>query len=322
MADQPQGETEDRSIQGRLSALHQEDSETPTEEAKEDDELTPGSEDQGQEQADEEDVNEESEETPKEDLEEDSEDITEEEALANAKNPERTKKYIEKLKARQSQPPQKPQASVFDNLRNPQGYQGVESQQVQQLANANQYENLEQQDINKILQDQLTQDENGNPIVNLDGLAKAIQVAQDQAIRRAEQRAHQISRQHVEQLEESQEVQELVAEFPELNPRSKDFDTDFNDMLTDKILRGRYYNGEKTRAVDYARQIAKFRGRSQAAKEAVKAQTASTPVGPIERGKGSRRAKVSTDDLRRGQWRGGRRGDKATEERMRRAGLL
>lgn len=326
MADQPQGEQEDQSIAQRLSGIQGSDEESETEE------LTPGSQPEGEENQ-EPQANGENEENVEDERE--SEDVTEEEALANAKNPERTKKYIEKLKAqahKEAQEPQEPQGpqepqnsqppqTVFDNLRG--GYQQVGSQQVQQIANPNQYENLGQQDVNSILQQQITQDENGNPIVNLDGLAKALQQAQEQSVRQAEERAGQIARQHVEKLEESQQNQELIAEFPELNPQSQNFDKGFNDILTAQILKG-MYEGNQLRAVEYARELAKFRGRPKAAeaeaeqkKEATSKEEAPQPVP-----RGPRRGKVSVADLRRGQWGGGSQGDYATMERMKKAGLL
>ena len=223
------------------------------------------------------------------------------EALANSKNPERTKAYIEKLKAQlreKETPAPAPDTtnygtSVFDSLRPP-----VQEAPVAPLPQ--QYGVLNQNQVENIAQNYI--DEAGN--VDVNGLNQALKNANYQAQQAiAEARA---TREQIIRFEENQQTKEAHREFPELDPLNKDkFDPTFfklvKGMITEDLVSN---NGlQKTSLVQAAKEVSKYytplNKKVQETPEQVQAREKARVQGPIESGKGAdRRAPQSYEDLR------------------------
>jgi len=213
-------------------------------------------------------------ETPQENHELKTED-EEQVALENSKNPERTKAYIEKLKAqlKEKETPKQDYSSVFDVP--------VDQQVIP---------NLNPQQVNAITNQYI--DENGN--VDVSGLNKALQEANDRAFL-ATQEVENI-RMRVTKWEENQQAREAHAVYPEIDPTKKEtFDPGFYEMVRDRIIRNRV-TGKQQTLLEAASDIAKYYKPSQkeevVKKEAVeqyrKAQEA-RQQGPLEVGRGQQR---------------------------------
>lgn len=230
-------------------------------------------------------------------------------ALQQAKNPERTRQYIEKLKselAAERQKQRQPQSqSVFDEYRAPQpaidaaGYAGLNQQQVDSIASH--YIDAE-----------------GN--VDVDGLNRTLQEANQRAIQ-----AQQYAQQAVERVtryEESRQLQEAYQTYPQLDPQDKKFDPTFYEMVSQKLMVENYAKNKSLTVKQAADYIGKFYRQPETNIEKVKEQAveeykqaqAKRNQGPVERGKGEVRQSVSDqDDLRQRS----RRGDaRAIAERI------
>lgn len=233
----------------------------------------------------------ESEATPTSKTEETDISSEEREALDNAKNPERTKAYIEKLKkdledARRgiNRPEEE---SVFDSFRS--GRSQTQSPDLTHLDQA-QVESITDQFI----------DDQGN--VDIAGLNKDL----------------------LTRFEETRQVQEANIAHPELDPKSDSFDPRFYELVKDRLLRNLYDN-KQVALIDVANEIKSLYGgyREQVKKEVaeeVKQSQEARNQGPLEFGKGeSRSSEGDIAELSRKT----RAGDaRALDERLRRIGIL
>jgi hypothetical protein len=245
-------------------------------------------------------------------------------ALENAKNPERTKEYIEKLKAQLAQAQAKELNygdSVFDTFRPQQ--KATQPEQVDTSA----YGNLNPQQVDSITSRFV--DDEGN--VDINGLNQALTQA-DQRAAQAEQRAKSVE-DRLERYEESQQVREAHAVHPWLDPKNPDFDPVRFEMVRDRILRVKYYEGQPISLLDAADYVAQASGSKatpvnldKVQEEAVnkyKESQTKRQQGPIETGKGEPRDTQDYSELRV-QTRNENPSDNAPalEERLARLGIL
>lgn len=213
-------------------------------------------------------------------------------ALESSKNPERTKAYIDKLKAERDElrsrvtPPGHYGTSVFDQPKQevpvaPQGQPDF----MQQVLNTQQFVDAE-----------------GN--VDVVGLNQAIQQSNDRALL-AQQEAAQ-ARDAWVKFEQTQQAKEAHAAHPQLDPTKKEtFDPRFFELVKDRMIRN-HYERKSQSLLDVANEIASVYTPPQAlakAKEETAQQLAKATVkrqqGPIEPGHGQTRETVSDyQDLR------------------------
>lgn len=187
-ADQPQGTPEEQEVQTPVQSPEQTDS--------------PAGESQ--------------EATPTSNVEE----VSEEEALANAKNPERTKKYIERLKA-EAEEAKKAAANPFGLFQRPQE---------------------QEQTISPVV------DEEG--YVDPNALNSAIQQAQQ-----AHQATQRLQREW-ELQEERRQLSETYSKYPSLDPKSPDFNQSFYEDVQKEMVYD-YANGRPINMVSSADKIHK-----------------------------------------------------------------
>lgn len=217
-------------------------------------------------------------------------------ALENSKNPERTKSYIEKLKAELAEAKAVATAkhvdtteygtSVFDTLR--------PSQEASQPQN---YEYLNQNQIDSITQQFIDQD----GTVDVNGLNKALADSNNRA-QQADMRA-QRAEERIARFEETQQVREAHAVHPWLDPKNPEFDANKFNLVRDRILRVQYLEGKPITLLDAANDVLKATGGAspvnldKVKNEAVaqyKEQQASRNQGPIEAGRGETRQPTQT----------------------------
>lgn len=258
----------------------------------------------------------------------------EKEALDNSKNPDRTRAYIEKLKAekaealaklREKETPVEPQnfgTSVFDAFHPERSVEQPRQApaQVYQPPQGLQYLNPGQ--VNAIQNNFV--DAEGN--VDVEGLNKALSEANrisQQATERARQAEERITR-----FEESQQVRELHTAFPELDPMNKGkFDPKFFEFVRDRMVRN-WAEGRNLSAVDVAKDIrtvynpTPVQDVSKAKAEAVeqyKQTQEARRQGPIETGRGESRQ--TTGNLQELRARTRKGDDSALHERLKALGI-
>lgn len=151
-----------------------------------------------------------------------------EEALANSKNPERTKAYIDRLeeenkRLKESQPRSE---SVFDSLR------------PQMQAQPQAFGNLTPQQVGDI--SQRFTDQEG--YLDENALSKALRDANERAAR-AEVAAQQ-SRDAIRQFEEKEQVRATHSKFPQLDQNSDSFDPRFFELVRNEMV-GQMMRGEQ-----------------------------------------------------------------------------
>lgn len=218
------------------------------------------------------------------------------EALEGAKNPERTRKYIEKLKGQlkergQASPAPEPEQKfqpIFDQFRQP------------AVPNAENYDALSQQQVNSIAERYV--DSEGN--VDIEKLNQALMVANQRAAH-----AEQNSQKAVEEIrryEESRQLKEAYEPYPQLDPKHKKFDPDFYELVSQKIMVENYAKGGNLTLKEAADYIAERyrrepnveKAKEEAVEEYKRAQEKRNQ-GPVERGRGQSRESLSNyDDLR------------------------
>lgn len=259
----------------------------------------------------------------------------EKEALDNSKNPDRTRAYIEKLKAekaealaklRDKETPQEPQnfgTSVFDAFHPERAVEQTRQQtpaQVYQPPQGLQYLNPGQ--VNAIQNSFV--DAEGN--VDVEGLNKALSEANriaHQATERARQAEERITR-----FEETQQVRELHSTYPELDPMNKGkFDPKFFEFVRDRMVRN-WAEGKNMSAVEVARDIRSAyaptvtqdvtKAKAQAVEEYKQTQEARRQ-GPIETGRGEPRQ--TTGNLQELRARTRKGDDNALHERLKALGI-
>lgn len=249
-------------------------------------------------------------------------DDEEAEALASAKNPERTKRYIEKLKSKIRSPQPAPVVSeaqnIFDNVRPP------APSAYDQVVDPAAYPALNQQQVSEI----------ANQFVDTDGTVD-ISVL-NRALTEANQRAYaaeRLAQQSVEKItryEESRQLQEAYTDYPQLDPQQKGFDRDFYDLVSHKLMVENYAkNGSLTlkQAADYISERYKpanqniQKVKDEAVEEYKQTQTKRNQ-GPVESGRGQDRvATEDHEDLRRRSRQRGSASDVAVAQRLKNLGI-
>lgn len=237
-------------------------------------------------------------------------------ALENSKNPERTKSYIEKLKrdlAEAKAQVEQPNygESIFDSFR---------PAQPQAVPQANSFTHLNQQQVDQVTQQFV--DQEGN--VDVNALNKALVEANRRAAN-AEQRVAQ-QEDRITRFEENQQTREAHTVYPELDPKSAKFDKAFFELVRDRILRERFYEGKNTTLLQaaesvktaYRAPVNEAQVKEKAVEDFKQTQQAKNQ-GPFESGRGETRNTVAgIDELRERT----RRGDpSALTERLKNLGI-
>lgn len=246
--------------------------------------------------------------------------LSENEALANAKNPDRTREYIEKQKAEIQQLKEELRKaagnSVFDSLRQPE----VAPDPLPEF-NFQNLNQAQQQMANNFIQEDGT--------VDIDGLNRALHDAQSKA-QLAEIEAQRV-RQRVQQLDERSQVNEAHSLYPELDPKSEKFDQNFYDLTALRLAK----SGMKLTLAQAAGEVRKTytpiitapinldKVRDEAIISYKEAQDKKLSQAPLSSSQGEQR-QVETPDTLRAKTR--QKGDitqnSALDERLRRAGVI
>lgn len=159
--------------------------------------------------------------------------------------------------------------------------------------------------------------------VDIDGLNRSLMQANQMAQQAAAQ--NQQLKQRIERFEETQEVREAHSKYPELDPQAEKFDQQFFDMVKDRLLRERFYNGKDLTLLQAAEDIRKAYQPASASPEKLKEEAvaeykeaqAARNQGPLSDGKGEARQEASIDQLRNQTRKGGLE-NKALDERLKR----
>lgn len=168
---------------------------------------------------------------------------------------ERTREQFEKLKKQNSElkkqlenkqeDQQEELPSILDSLR--------PSQQVN-IPPQN-YSNLNKKEVEQIKNSFIDKD----GYVNTDLLQKELQAANARA-KKAEMEA-QMTREEVRRFEESRQVREAHEKYPQLDPKSKDFDKDFYDLVKNEMV-AQMLRGESD-LIGAAKKVSKFFAKKQ-----------------------------------------------------------
>lgn len=226
----------------------------------------------------------------------------EQEALSGSKNPERTKAYIEKLKsdlaaekAKNTKTPEDYGNSVFDSFRPQVATPAIPV--MPDIPDAGRFNNLNQNQVNNIANQFVAPD----GTVDIDGLNNALNLANRRAME-AERRA-KLTEDKVTRFEETQQVRDAHGKFPQLDPKSPDFDPKFYDLTRDRLLRN-MYEGREQSLLEAAESIADTYQRKDKvnvaeveakAVEKYKQSQTNRNQGPIESGRGEPREQSQGD---------------------------
>lgn len=232
---------------------------------------------------------------------------------------ERTKKNFEKIREENRRLKEQLEQfgnSVFDSFR---------PQQVAEV-NTEAFGNLNQHQVDSIKSQFV--DEDGN--VDINGLNQALTQANQRAAA-AEAEARK-TRESLERFEESQQVREAHAVHPWLNPKDPNFDPVRFEMVRDRILRVKYYEGQPITLLEAADLVAQASGGAspvdldKVSEEAVKKykeNQVKRQQGPIETGKGEPRDTQDFNELReKTRFENPSNDSPALEERLRNLGIL
>jgi hypothetical protein len=250
------------------------------------------------------------------------------EALANSKNPERTKAYIEKLKAERDelkklketkQTPVDYGNSVLDSIHPGVGEapKQVEPLQLPQIPtpylNPLQKENI----IGEFI------DADGN--VDIPGLNRALLEANRQSYE-ATQRVQSVE-EKLSRIEETAQVREAHAQFPEMDPMRKDvFNPQLFEAVRDRLVRNLWEGKKGEPLAETVKQVKEsyFKESPVDTKKVVeqyKQTQQARQQGPLGEGR-PRDAESNIDDLRAQTRLGGQRGDAALEKRLKALGIV
>lgn len=236
---------------------------------------------------------------------------------------ERTRKNFEKIREENRRLKEQLATfgdSVFDTFRTQQGA-------AQPQVDANAYGNLNQSQVDSITSRFV--DEDGN--VDINGLNRELSQANQKAAEAAERAARLEDK--LERFEESQQVREAHAVHPWLDPKNPDFDPVRFEMVRDRILRVKYYDGQPITLLEAADQVAGATSSkaspvnldkvSEEAVEKYKENQQKRQQGPIETGKGEPRDTTDLKELReRTRIENPSNDSPALEERLRNLGIL
>lgn len=202
---------------------------------------------------------------------------TEEEALANAKNPERTKEYIDRLKRERDEAYNR---SVLDSLK-PDPMVPT-SPSTPSVPNAQNFSHLNQQQVEDVYQNLV--DSQGYVDANMlkQALADANRRAQEaeQRAQRSEQRTEALYG-HIREFEESEQMRRTHERFPHLDPNNKDaFDPVFYDLVKNQ-LQGQMVRGQvnvMSAAEEADKLYQRMKGNSQQDPQKAQAQKAKANI--------------------------------------------
>jgi len=183
------------------------------------------------------------------------EEVTEDEALQNSKNPERTKKYIDKLKEEVQVEKKK---NILDSLVTP--IPSVEAPQypeppiTNKIPQSQQYPGLSQTQVSETFKGLV--DENGyvdsGLLVNtLKGLQEQAKTANERA-QKAEEENKQRGRKF-DDFERNQIMREVHKEYPKLDPENEEFDERLWKFVRNEVI-DQWMNGKPTDVMSAARE--------------------------------------------------------------------
>lgn len=235
------------------------------------------------------------------------------ESSTNPRTEQRLKELLEENKRLKAETNRKQYGTnVFDTFR----------PQVDPQVNPTSFTSLNQQQVDSITQQYV--DEDGN--VDLAGIDRAIKEATQRAIENAQRTAEE----RIARFEESQQVKEAHAVYPELDPLSAKFDSEFYEDVSNRLLGQMVRGTGKTETLLEAATYVKGRKPAQAPvnldKEKEKAVAEYKKAqekrqqGPVESGNGApRQTSASLDELREKT----RQGDaNAIRERLKAVGVI
>ena len=235
---------------------------------------------------------------------------------------ERTKAEFEKLKKANQELKEKLDAkegttkqSVLDSLR-PQA--PVQQQKV--APNANKYQNLDQKQVDKVVDDLVDADGYVDTARLKETLQKANQqAAQATAEARQARVAAQQASQKVSHYAETEEMKRVHKDYPTLDPEGKDFDPVFFDLVRDRVISQMTKGGQDVHLA--AEEISKiYKSDTQKATEEADAKVQATTTAKEQinaSGSSAPNRGTSQEDLVRGTMQGDRQ---SMYERMKKSG--
>lgn len=216
--------------------------------------------------------------------------VSEADALENSKNPDRTREYIEKLKAENKQLKEQQQAKptnsvldIFPNSGNNQNNQ----EQRNQAPNANDYNNLSQNQVNDIYKGLV--DDQG--YIDPKALEQRLNAANnaEKIAKQAEKRARN-AEQRIQNYEQTRQTKELYGSYPELDPESDNFNKEAYDLVKNEIFSQWASSGTQD-AMKAAKKMEKyFRSSKEEQKQTVQqaggvsGSNRSVPPQPVQKG--------------------------------------
>jgi hypothetical protein len=252
---------------------------------------------------------------PTEDVHTDTEELPEEASERTKKNFEKIREENKKLKEQLAQYGD----SVFDAFR-------PQQTAAQPKVDADAYGNLNQSQVDSITSRFV--DDEGN--VDINGLNRELSQANQKAAQ-ADQRAARLE-DKLERFEESQQVREAHVVHPWLDPKNPAFDPVRFELVRDRILRVKYYEGQPITLLEAADYISQGTSSaspvnldkvSEEAVEKYKESQVKRQQGPIETGKGEPRDTQDLGDLRqRTRYENPSDDAPALEERLANLGIL
>lgn len=231
---------------------------------------------------------------------------------------ERTRKEFEKLKAHNKELSDKLRGyevndygDVFNSLRGPK----ASTPEVDLRA----FPNLNQQQVESISNKFV--DEYGN--VDVEAFNRALASANATAKQAATEARE--AREQLRRMEEERQAREAHSAYPQLDPKSPNFDPEFFEAVRDRLV-ANMYQGRQENLVDAAAKVSKFyksetivnKAKEQAINEFKEAEETKRQASRAPQGKPAATPAVNVDDLRARISRGD---ETALAERMKLAGL-
>jgi len=202
-----------------------------------------------------------------------------------------------------------------------------ESEPNTPVPNAENYQNLDQTQVNSIVSQFI--DQAGN--VDIQGLDRALIQANKDAQSAKQETVKLKSR--IEKFEQRQQETVAYKDFPNLNPKSKDFNQQFYNEVRKQLIQNMWDGKERSGDPNYLHEVAaEVKSKipapvdvDQIKKEAVEEYTkrqSSRNQGPIENGSGEDRTTgEEVDNLRQLSRRGGEQGEAAISKRLKALGI-
>lgn len=251
-------------------------------------------------------------ETPAQEPNEEKQEATPKDGELPSDASERTKEQFAKLQAQLAEERAKNEggSSVFDSLRPKQ----PQASQVQPQG--------QPQGENPFTQKPVAPE----PLMDEDGTVDVARVNESHEAARASAEQAQATEQRIIQLDQDRQTREANAAFPQLDPQSKEFDSNFFDMTTG-LMTKEYIDGGNRSLIQVAQQVSDALSpegsTKQAGKEAVKKFKESQDNrqrGPLEEGSGEERQPDSTQEELRQRTRDG--DAEAINKRLQNVGVI